>query len=131
MMLHVSFLVLHLSENMAIRCFPICILSLCFHRTWLYLLRTKPVVSPPKGTSDRRMYGASTVRIRLKYDRATVNLRKKFYLKSEIKSLKVTGLQSLCLGVCPYDEENLEKDRHAYELPGRDYVNIGLNIFMA
>lgn len=111
--------------------FPFVSLHCAFTVPGLYLLRTKPVVSPPGGTSDRRMYGASTVRIRLKYDRATVNLRKKFYLKSEIKSLKVTGLQSLCFGVCPYDEENLEKDRHAYELPGRDYVNIGLNIFMA
>lgn len=111
--------------------FPFVSFHCAFTVPGLYLLRTKPVVSPPGGTSDRRMYGASTVRIRLKYDRATVNLRKKFYLKSEIKSLKVTGLQSLCFGVCPYDEENLEKDRHAYELPGRDYVNIGLNIFMA
>ena len=69
--------------------------------------------------------------VRSKYGRVAVRLRKKFYLKSEIKSLKVTGLQSLCFGVCPYDEENLEKNRHAYGLPGRDYVNIDLNIFMA
>jgi len=29
------------------------------------LLRTNSVVSPYRGTSDRRRYGASTVRIRL------------------------------------------------------------------
>ncbi|EEF90801.1 hypothetical protein BACCELL_01480 [Bacteroides cellulosilyticus DSM 14838] len=29
-----------------------------------YLLRTNSVVSPYRGTSDRRRYGASTVRIR-------------------------------------------------------------------
>ena len=33
-----------------------------------YLLRTKSVVSPYRGTSDRRMYGASTVQIRFGYD---------------------------------------------------------------
>jgi len=32
-----------------------------------YLLRTNSVVSPYRGTSDRRRYGASTARIRLGY----------------------------------------------------------------
>ena len=33
----------------------------------MYLLRTKSVVSPYRGTSDRRMYGLGTVRIRFGY----------------------------------------------------------------
>ncbi|KAA5406219.1 hypothetical protein F2Y83_16255 [Bacteroides cellulosilyticus] len=34
----------------------------------MYLLRIKSVVSSSRGTSERRMYGASTAQIRLRYD---------------------------------------------------------------
>ncbi|RGQ14026.1 hypothetical protein DWZ09_09615 [Bacteroides cellulosilyticus] len=39
------------------------------------MLRTKSAVSPSKGTSDRRMYGASTVQIQFGYDPSTIQHR--------------------------------------------------------
>ncbi len=46
----------------------------------------------------------------------------------EHRTIKVTGLQPLCFRVWPYGEEDLEKSRHAYELPGRDYVNVNIDL---
>lgn len=46
----------------------------------------------------------------------------------EGRMIKVTGLQPLCFRVWPYGEEDLEKNRHAYELPGRDYVNVNIDL---
>lgn len=40
----------------------------------------------------------------------------------------MTGLQPLCFRVWPYGEEDLEKNRHAYELPVRDYVNVNIDL---
>ena len=46
----------------------------------------------------------------------------------EGRTIKVTGLQPLCFRVWPYGEEDLEKNRHAYELPVRDYVNVNIDL---
>ena len=43
----------------------------------MHLLRTKPVVSSLRNTSDRKMYGASAVRIRLGY---VVHINKKTFV---------------------------------------------------
>lgn len=45
-------------------------------------------------------------------------------------SISITGLQPLCFRVWPYSEEDIEKNKHTYKLPERDYitVNIDLNI---
>ena len=45
-------------------------------------------------------------------------------------SIKVTGLQTLCFRVWPYDEKDLETAKHPFEIPQRDFVtvNIDLNI---
>ncbi|WP_366926724.1 glycoside hydrolase family 2 TIM barrel-domain containing protein [uncultured Bacteroides sp.] len=46
----------------------------------------------------------------------------------ESRKIKVAGLQPLCFRVWPYSEEDLEKNRHAYELPERDYLNVNIDL---
>jgi len=44
------------------------------------------------------------------------------------KKIRITGLQPLCFRVWPYDENDLETSRHAYELPERDYLNVNIDL---
>ena len=44
------------------------------------------------------------------------------------ESIKVTGLQALCFRAWPYIEEDLEKARHPYELPQRDFINLNIDL---
>ncbi len=46
------------------------------------------------------------------------------------RSIKVTGLQPLCFHAWPYTEDDLEKAKHPFDLPKRDFIslNIDLNI---
>lgn len=37
-------------------------------------------------------------------------------------------MQPLCFRVWPYDENDLETSRHAYELPERDYLNVNIDL---
>ncbi|MBK5246147.1 MAG: DUF4981 domain-containing protein [Peptostreptococcaceae bacterium] len=43
-------------------------------------------------------------------------------------SMKVTGLQPLCFRAWPYTEDDLEKARHPYELPNRDFINLNIDL---
>ena len=45
----------------------------------MHLLRIKSVVSPSRGTSDRRRYGASTAHTRLRYDPDIVEVQDMFF----------------------------------------------------
>jgi beta-galactosidase len=42
--------------------------------------------------------------------------------------IKVTGLQPLCFRAWPYSEDDLEKARHPYELPNRDFINLNIDL---
>ncbi len=43
-------------------------------------------------------------------------------------SVKITGLQPLCFRAWNYSEDDLEKARHPYELPQRNYVNLNVDL---
>jgi beta-galactosidase len=43
-------------------------------------------------------------------------------------SVKVTGLQPLCFRAWPYTEDDLEKTRHDYQLPERDFINLNIDL---
>ena len=53
-----------------------------------------------------------------------------FALKNGQGAIRITGLQPICFRVWPYTEEDIEKAKHPYDLPHRDFVqvNIDLNI---
>lgn len=42
--------------------------------------------------------------------------------------LKVTGLQPLCFRAWPYSEEDIELNKHDYQLPRRDFVNVNIDL---
>ena len=44
------------------------------------------------------------------------------------KSIKVTGLQPLCFHAWPYTEDDLEKAKHPYDLPKRDFINLNIDL---
>jgi|GEM_PF-2488441 len=44
------------------------------------------------------------------------------------KYIKITGLQPLCFHAWPYDESDLEKANHQYELPKRDFIDINIDL---
>jgi len=44
------------------------------------------------------------------------------------KSIKVTGLQPLCFRAWPYTEDDLEKAKHPYELPQRNFINLNIDL---
>jgi len=43
-------------------------------------------------------------------------------------SIKVTGLQALCFHVWPYTEDDLEKAKHPFDLPKRDFINLNIDL---
>lgn len=43
-------------------------------------------------------------------------------------SIKVTGLQPLCFHAWPYTEEDLEKAKHPFDLPKRDFINLNIDL---
>jgi beta-galactosidase len=43
-------------------------------------------------------------------------------------SIKFSGLQPLCFRAWNYTEEDLEKARHPYELPSRDFINLNIDL---
>jgi len=42
--------------------------------------------------------------------------------------IKVTGLQPLCFHAWPYTEDDLEKARHPFDLPKRDFINLNIDL---
>ena len=44
------------------------------------------------------------------------------------RGIKITGLQPLCFRAWPYDEADLEKAEHTYELPRRDFINLNIDL---
>lgn len=42
--------------------------------------------------------------------------------------IKVTGLQPLCFRAWPYAEEEAENEKHNYQLPHRDFVNVNIDL---
>ena len=50
-----------------------------------------------------------------------------FTLKSPNRSLQVYSMEPFNLRIWNYSEEDLEKARHGYELPQRDYLNINID----
>lgn len=42
--------------------------------------------------------------------------------------IKITGLQPLCFRAWPYDEDDLGKTTHDYQLPIRDFVNLNIDL---
>jgi beta-galactosidase len=50
-----------------------------------------------------------------------------FTLKSHNRSLQVYSMEPFNLRIWNYSEEDLEKARHGYELPQRDYLNINID----
>lgn len=42
--------------------------------------------------------------------------------------IKVTGLQPLCFRAWLYAEEDAENEKHNYQLPRRDFVNINIDL---
>ena len=42
--------------------------------------------------------------------------------------IKITGLQPLCFRAWPYDEDDLGKTTHDYQLPVRDFVNLNIDL---
>jgi len=42
--------------------------------------------------------------------------------------IKVSGLQPLCFHAWDYTEEDIEKARHEYELPHRDFINLNIDL---
>jgi beta-galactosidase len=44
------------------------------------------------------------------------------------ESIKVTGLQPLCFRAWPYTEDDLEKAKHPFELPQRDFINLNIDL---
>ncbi len=51
-----------------------------------------------------------------------------FALDSGNNTLKVTGLQPFCFRIWPYSEEDLEKAKHPYDLPARDFMNVNIDL---
>jgi beta-galactosidase len=43
-------------------------------------------------------------------------------------SIKVTGLQPLCFHAWPYTEDDMEKARHPFDLPKRDFINLNIDL---
>jgi len=43
-------------------------------------------------------------------------------------SIKVTGLQPLCFHAWPYSEDDLEKAKHPFDLPKRDFINLNIDL---
>ncbi len=43
-------------------------------------------------------------------------------------SIKVTGLQPLCFHAWPYTEDDLEKAKHPFDLPKRDFINLNIDL---
>jgi beta-galactosidase len=43
-------------------------------------------------------------------------------------TIKVDGLQPLCFRAWPYGEDDLEKARHPFELPNRDFINLNIDL---
>jgi len=43
-------------------------------------------------------------------------------------SIKVTGLQALCFHAWPYTEDDLEKAKHPFDLPKRDFINLNIDL---
>ena len=43
-------------------------------------------------------------------------------------SISITGLQPLCFRAWPYDEDDLEKANHPFDLPSRDFVNLNIDL---
>ena len=53
------------------------------------------------------------------------------WLKMENKdgvSVRITGMQPLCFRAWNYSEDDLEKAKHSYELPQRNYINLNLDL---
>ena len=44
------------------------------------------------------------------------------------RSFKVTGLQPLCFHAWPYSEDDLEKTKHPFDLPKRDFINLNIDL---
>jgi beta-galactosidase len=44
------------------------------------------------------------------------------------QGIKITGLQPLCFRAWPYGEADLEEAEHIYELPGRDFINLNIDL---
>jgi beta-galactosidase len=42
--------------------------------------------------------------------------------------IHVTGLQELCFRAWPYTEDDLEKAKHSFELPVRDFINLNIDL---
>jgi len=43
-------------------------------------------------------------------------------------SIKVVGLQPLCFHAWPYTEDDLEKAKHPFDLPKRDFINLNIDL---
>lgn len=43
-------------------------------------------------------------------------------------SFKVTGLQPLCFHAWPYTEDDLEKAKHPFDLPKRNFINLNIDL---
>ncbi len=41
---------------------------------------------------------------------------------------KITGLQPLCFHAWPYTEDDLEKAKHPFDLPKRDFINLNIDL---
>jgi beta-galactosidase len=44
------------------------------------------------------------------------------------RSIKITGLQPLCFHAWPYTEDDLEKAKHPFDLPKRDFINLNIDL---
>ena len=42
--------------------------------------------------------------------------------------IKITGLQPLCFRAWPYNEDDLEKANHPFDLPTRDFINLNIDL---
>jgi beta-galactosidase len=42
--------------------------------------------------------------------------------------IKVTGLQPICFRAWPYTEDDVEKARHPFDLPKRDFINLNIDL---
>jgi beta-galactosidase len=43
-------------------------------------------------------------------------------------SIKIIGLQPLCFRAWPYNEDDLEKAKHPFDLPVRDFINLNIDL---
>ena len=51
-----------------------------------------------------------------------------FSFSNNADAIKISGLQPLCFHAWDYTEEDLEKAKHGFELPHRDFINLNIDL---